>query len=224
MFGFGHLFTQARLLGQFVLDLADTQGIDIDLAGDLSDNLFGRLFIALPLRQPQNIGKNLFAFFGRARGESVRLALLQERGIGERFVIQPQQPVHPLLGGAHGGFADDIELAVLALHQQVQRAHAATFARAPPHHAVNHALLLEVQLDVHILLALVDEVFIVPGARLTPQRPGDGVQQRGFARAVWPGQAGQVYPLETQRVRRAVGEKIFQFETNRQHKDTRVIP
>ena len=57
----------------------------------------------------------------------------------------------------------------------------------------------EVQLDGHVLLALVDELLLSAGPRLPPQYPGDGVEQGGLAVAVLTAQARHVDALQLQR-------------------------
>ncbi len=62
-----------------------------------------------------------------------------------------------------------------------------------------------------------DEFFIAFGTGMSPQRPGDGIQQRGLTRAVGSGQAGQVNAVEAQRIGRTIGEEIFQLKPDWNH-------
>ena len=54
-------------------------------------------------------------------------------------------------------------------------------------------------------------------ARLTEKRPGDGVEQRRFARAIGPGDAGQLEAGEIQLDGVVVREKAREFEPNGNH-------
>ena len=84
-------------------------------------------------------------------------------------------------------------------------------ARSPANHAIAHALLLEIDAHLHIVLAEADQFLITPRPRSSPERPGDGVQDRRLADAVGAGQASQLNAREKNRFGRAKGEEVAQF-------------
>ena len=174
---------------------------------------FGR---RLPATELQDIGEQLLPFPRRADRESVGTALEQESGVDESFIIQAEQLAQALVGGREVGGAD---IAVFAPRPLVEaQAAARTGATLPaPQHAVRRAVLLKIQLDVHLRGAVVDQIFLAPRAGFAPEGPGDRIKEGGFAGAVDAAEAGEAQVGQIQGRWGAVGEEITQFETERQH-------
>ena len=103
----------------------------------------------LPATELQDSGEQLLPFPRRADREGVSAALDQESGMDEGFIIQAEQLPQALVGGREVGGAD---IAVFALRQLIEaQAAARTGAALPaPQDAVRRAVLLEIQLDVHL--------------------------------------------------------------------------
>ena len=207
-FGFDERCLECGFTLDFALDLLDLHPAHIDLAVDLADHGFRGFFVSLPACQAENVGEDLLAFARRLGREGVGFALLQKCRMDKRLVVEAQQAVDLVLRGAHTRLADVVGRAVAVERDQVECSGAAS-ARAPPDDLIVQPLLLEFEQDVHIVLPHVNQFIVTAGARSAPQRPGDRIEQRRLARAVRPGQAGEMNPVKAQRIGRAVGKKIF---------------
>src|SRR5690606_28707443 len=83
--------------------------------------------------------------------------------------------------------------------------------------AVEHAILLEIELHLHLGLSLMDQVVVALCASGTPQRPRDRIEDRGFSRAIGAGQAGERDTVEAQGIGHAIGQKVLQLKADRDH-------
>ena len=178
---------------------------------------FGGLLVIPPLREVENAGQQLLAPGGRQGGEGVGATLLQPGGIDEGLKVESQQLRDAPLGSAHGRLADAVEVTLRVLREERQRAFAALTASTLPQNAVDLPLLLEIELDAHLLAAFAHEFLSAAAPRPAPQRPADGVQQGGLAGAVGAAQTGEVDALEAQGIELAPGHEVAQFQAQRQH-------
>ena len=76
----------------------------------------------------------------------------------------------------------------------------------------------ELELHPHLGLAEGDQLIVATGARLTPQRPRDRVEQGRFAVAVVAGQAGQVNAGEVEALLLAVAHEVVEAEFEWNHR------
>ena len=208
-----------RLVGQFRVDFADqrlgTTGHLALLAGALL-----RATLELVVQsQPQNIGQYLLALVGWLDGELVGFALHQIGGVDEGVIVHAQELHNARLGVTQRRLSDRLPRVVAARHVnlQLQVALAAPFARPAAHDPVAIGTKGELEIDPHICFAQVYEVVGGRRARLAPQRPRHGIQQRRLAVAVVARQAGQVQPGEVQRVRVLVAKEVMQRKFERNH-------
>ena len=208
-----------RLVGQFRVDLADQR---LGTTGYLT--LFASAFLGATLElivqsQPQNIGQYLLALVGWLNGELVRFALHQIGGVDEGVIVHAQELHNARLGVTQRRLSDRLPRVVAARHVnlQLQVALAAPFARPAAHDPVAIGTKGELEIDPHICFAQVYEVVGGRRARLAPQRPRHGIQQRRLAVAVVARQAGQVQPGEVQRVRVLVAKEVMQRKFERNH-------
>ena len=135
----------------------------------------------------------------------------------EGVVIEAQDAINLRLCLAHRGFVERCQVTICTHAEQIERA-APTLAHiAAAQHPVHGAFLLKIELDIHLTLPQVHQIIVAAGACLAPEHPGDGIQQRGFTRAVLPGEAGKMNALEVEWIKGAVGQKILDFETYRDH-------
>jgi hypothetical protein len=121
----------------------------------------------------------------------------QEGAINKGIVVHVQQTGY-LLFRLCLGVGGDGDEAQTAVYEQVQAALAGGAAALGPgmlaDDAIEFAVVTELKLHLHVALALVNKVVVAFGARLAPQRPGDGVNYGRLAGAVFAGDAGGVDP------------------------------
>jgi hypothetical protein len=155
----------------------------------------------------------------RLGGELVGAALGQQRGVDECVVIQPQQTVDAVLCAAHRAFRKappGFRRRVPGL-QLEQREGGFLLDAALADHQVTRPGHLKLQRHPGLAQVLMDQVVGRGRPRLAPQRPGDRIQQRGFPRAVFAGDAGDMDALQVQGIRIAVGEEVVQLEFDGNH-------
>ncbi len=107
------------LFVEFRLDLGDAPVNCVDRIFEFFAFVGCTLFVCFPNLQPKDTAQHVFALAGRLLGEQVGLALQKERGIDERFIIQPQGLLDACLSLARTALAERAPLfAVLNLKFQ----------------------------------------------------------------------------------------------------------
>ena len=170
--------------------------------------------------QAEDFRQDAFALAGPPGGEFVGAALQDEHRVDEGVVVHVQE-LHDFGLGLADGVAAQGAVAPGCRVEAVQfegREAAAGAQAALAQHAVAVALEVEDELDLAFLLAQAHDVVEAFGARLAPQRPGDGVQQGRFAVAVVARQAGGGDGGEVERRNLlAVAHEIPQSQAQRNH-------
>ena len=175
----------------------------------------------------EDLGEDVLALAGALFGELVGAALEQKRGVHERVIVQPHAAVDLGLRLADRRRRERLVAAALRVHRLQFQPRLARLPRrrllVRPHHAVALRLHLELELDLHPPRADAQQVVVGLAAagrfaRLAPERPRDGVQQRAFALPVAPRQARHVELAEVERLGGgAVGQEVFQTKKNGNH-------
>ena len=136
--------------------------------------------------------------------EPVCVALPKKRRVHERLVVHPYPFVDEVLRVSDRvpGYPSPVARAVPYEELQPRPTLGPPLSPAASH-AVSLTRRLELQLDKHIALALVNQVVVIAVSqpRTAPQRERDCVQQRALPMPVVAAQAGQVDIFEVQRRR-----------------------
>jgi len=134
-----------------------------------------RLFaIALPGIQSEHTAQDLLALGRALLGELIGLALQEERGVGEGFIIEAQNILNALLSQAQGGLGDGTIEACLCLDAQFEGGGFIAFFGAGHH--ITITLIIKLKFDGCLGGVGVNQG-VITGARFTKQGPGDGIQQ-----------------------------------------------
>ena len=184
---------------------------------------FRSLFQTVVDAQAQDFGEHLLPL-GRSRHrELVGAALHEERAVDERLVVHVDQAFDCGFRGADGVAGDGPEFVIGDLDGEFEGAlRSAPSLGVAPRYAVALAAHVEDELDAHLGLAVVQQLFLPLAARFAPERPRNRVEQRGFAVAVGAADAGDVDVVQHERGRGvAIGEEIGKGEADRQHVDSR---
>ncbi len=207
-----------RLVGQLRVDLADQRLSSARRLALIAGALPGAALELVVQAQPKDVGQYLLALVGRLDGELVGFALHQIGGVDEGVVVHAQELHNACFGVAHRRLGDGPPLVVARrVDLKLQVALAAPLARATAHDPVAVGAQAELEINPHIRSRPDAQVIGGRSARLAPQRPGHRVQQRGLAVAVVARQAGQVQPIEIQRVGVSVAEEVVQREFEWDH-------
>ncbi len=95
------------------------------------------------------------------------------------IVIQTQQTGDAVLCITHRGFADQAELVMCVIpREEIQRSLPAPLFGPFADHAIQRVVLPEVEDNVHLLLAQMNQVIIFISTCPPPHCPGDRIQQR----------------------------------------------
>ena len=161
----------------------------------------------------------VFSLTGRFSHEFVRTSLQQERRVDERVIVHTDDIPDFGVGFDNRICGQRAGVLRVAQHEQVQLGLPTPRASAAAYCPIILAPRLEIQLDPALVLAMSNQgVVVTPsGARLAPQAPGDGIQQRRLAVPVVPTQTGDMDALKIQRGHIiAVTKKVAngQFEGN----------
>ena len=184
---------------------------------DLAQPLLCPLLVHRPGRQAQDVAQHALPFRGGLHRELVRPALAQEGRVDEGVVVQPQHPLDLGLGIPDGALREGAPGSVI-LDLELEDGAAALARPSLAEDAEEIVTQLEGQVHLHLdpLEAEVDQLVIPARAGLTPQRPGQGIEQGGLAGAVLATQAGHVDAREVQ-YRLAVAHEVEQRELVRDH-------
>ena len=202
----------ARLIG-FRGPLAqavDVERVGVELRPCVASTQPGALreFVVPP--EAEHPGEHVLPHAGRGHRELVGASLHEERAVHERPVVHVDDALDLRLRRPDGVARDGAELSARGLDRQLQR----TLRVAPrlgvaTGDAVALAADVEHQLDVHLGLAVVEQLLVPLAARLAPERPRDGVQQRRLAVAVRPAKARDADALQVERGGgAAIGEEV----------------
>jgi len=124
----------------------------------------------------QHVGEHLLALGGSRHGEQVRSPLDQERAVHERVVVHSDESGDVRLRRADRVSSDGTVLRARG-HAQLERALCATARLGVATHGfVALAAHVELELDDHLFLAVVQQLLLALPAGPAPQRPGDGIE------------------------------------------------
>ena len=220
-FGFGQRHARLTGLRGTLAQAVDVDGGGVELRPCVASPETGALreFVVPP--QAEHPGEHVLALAGSGHRELVGASLHEERAVHERSVVHVDEALDPRLGlpdGVSGALRPRRgELPAGSPDRQLQR----TLRIAPrlgvaAGDAIALAADVEHQLDLHLGLAVVKELLVALAARLPPERPRDGVQQRGLAIAVRAAEARDADALQVERGGGVtVGEEVGEREAYR---------
>jgi len=213
-----------RFLVEFRLDLSLLAFLDFKLRLCVANTGFRKLLVDLPLVQPEDAGEDLLAVSRTLRGEGISFTLQEERGIDERFIIQPERVLDFCLCGAQILFGQDLPLTLLPLvrvqDQKIELA--ALAARNTADNPIDLGLVFKVQLHFRFVRAGVDDGFI-PLTGFAIESVGDGIQKGRFASPIRTGDTGQVKAGKINLNRLAIGSEASDAQLNRNHRHQTLI-
>ncbi|MBT9149826.1 MAG: hypothetical protein DDT28_01263 [Dehalococcoidia bacterium] len=190
-----------RLPSEFAIDLRNIAFQPFPFSIPFPTQLPCPLLEIVVDRKPQDFAEHPFSLAGGFSGELSGTPLHQEGAIDEGLVIHAQGISYLVLRFADRVAGDRIKAPVVHHLKFQQRLARATRSRSGPltDNAVSDLPGKEFELNPHLALSLVDEVIVAPGPALSPEGPGHGIEQSGFAVAVIAAEASDVDAGKIQR-------------------------